>query len=225
MPDNTGTDTNTETTSPDSNADIIDQIDALTQDAATWTADENDAPQWNKPSDGAMTAVLFGMTGAQILEISSTDPIDDLTRLVGDPFFDRIRHLYGVQLWVGGNSVNTQPINIGATRFLHHLLSDVRDGDYIASDREREHARTLLEDPAGVPVIHGPLLITGVGADDDLPGELDENFQAWFTKVLDRIRDAVSHVVAHAVGHAAEALGIPVDQIGEAIEVVVVGLA
>lgn len=221
MPDNRHTDTSGTESSNESGTDIIDQIDALTTDAARWTATaENGTPGWNTPAEGTMAAVLLTMAGAQIVEISRTEPDADLSGLIGDPLFDCIHHLYGVDIWVGGNSVNTAPVNTGATQFLHRLLRAVRDGDYVASDREREHVRRLLDDPSGAPVIHGPALITGVDSAGE-PTELDENFQAWFTKVVEQI-DGIRHMVAHVVGHAvAEFLGIPADQIGQ---VVVVGL-
>jgi hypothetical protein len=205
--------------------DIIDQIDnALTDDAASWTATgAHETPQWNRPAPGAMTAVLLGVTSAHPIEISRTNPGEDRSRLVGDPFVDRVRHLDAVGLWVGGNSVATAPVNTNATRFLHHLLSDVRDGDYIASDHEREHVRQVLADPDAAPVIHGPCLVTGVDAEGE-PGELDANFQHWFTQVLAIVAEIAErhHAIAHDIGHAvAQALGIPPDRIGQ---VVVIGL-
>ena len=205
---------------------IIDQIDdALTDDAATWTATgAHEVPKWNTPAPGAMRAILLEQTGVSIVDVSRTDPAEDLSRLVGDPFFNSYRHLYDVGFWVGGNSANKAPVNPGATQFVHHLLRDVEAGDYIASDHEREHVRGLLASPDGAPAIHGPCLITGLDAAGE-PSELDENFQHWFTAMLDEITAMVAEIAAikSAIGHAvADALGIPADR--AAVELVVVGL-
>lgn len=185
--------------------DIVDRIDALTEDAASWSATgEHTRSWWAAPADGAMTAVELGMTGAGRVDISATDPGSDITRLVGGPGLDRINYLRRVQFWVGGDSAATSPVNTGATAFLHRLLADVRDGRCVAADAERDHVRTLLDTPDQLPVIHGPCLVTGVG-DDGGAAPLDENFQDWFTTLLDNIAQQ-HHALAAAV---VDRLGLP----------------
>lgn len=192
--------------------DIVDQIDALAEpgdDAATVTATGgHEIPEWNKPSPGNMTAVLLDMSRAAVVEISQADPGQDLARLVGDPFFNRIRHLATTTFWVGDNSEANAPLNQPATRFLHELLSDVQDGAYVASDTERQHVRQLLAHRDGVPVIHGPCLITGADTAGE-PGPLSENFQNWFTALLKKaaqLRDEIGQAIA-------DTLGIPADML------------
>jgi hypothetical protein len=132
------------------------------------------------------------------------------------PFFNRIRHLDTTTFWVGDNSEANAPLNQPATRFLHELLSDVQDGGYVASDAERQHVRQLLAHRDGVPVIHGPCLITGANADGE-PGPLSENFQDWFTALLKKaaqLRGEIGLAIANA-------LGIPADMINR---IVIVGL-
>ncbi|GAB3162081.1 hypothetical protein GCM10027258_80380 [Amycolatopsis stemonae] len=186
--------------------EVIEEIDALTADAASWSATGEPAhPWWVKPSPGAMTAVELTMTGPGPIAISATDPYTAIADRIGDPFVDRISHLRRVSFWVGGNSVAHQPLNVGATKFLHHLLADVRDGHYIASDTERDHARVLLA--AGtLPEIHGHCLITGVADDDDTPAPLGENFQSWFTHLLDQLAQIRAEALTEAV---VRALGLP----------------
>lgn len=191
----------------DDNRDIIDEIDALTDDAANWSADGGHSQaEWATPAPGAMTAIELSMEGAGPVDISEADPGRDIARLVGDPGVDRLRHLRRVQFWVGDNSVDTSPVNIGATRFLHRLLAAVRDGHYIASDAARDHARALLDNPDDLPVIHGPSILTGVG-DDGGAAPLDENFQDWFGELIDRIAQL------HPLAALAEQIGIPLEQI------------
>lgn len=189
---------------PDRVDEIVEQIDALTEDAASWSATgEHSHPWWAQPAAGAMTAVELTMTSSGPIEISTTDPIAAIADRIGDPFVDRISYLRRVRFWVGGNSVAHRPLNVGATRFLHHLLADVRDGHYVASDTERHHARALLA-TGNLPEIHGPCLITGV-ADDDMPAPLGENFQSWFTGLLDELAQLRASVVEAILRE----LGIP----------------
>lgn len=203
-----------------SGPDIADQIDALAEpgdDDATLTANGgHEIPEWNKPSPGSMTAVLLDMSRAAVVEISQADPGKDLARLVGDPFFNRIRHLDTTTFWVGDNSVANAPLNQLATRFLHELLSDVQDGAYVASDAERQHVRQLLAHRDGVPVIHGPCLITGADANGE-PGPLSENFQHWFTALLEKAAQLSDEIGLAIV----DVLGIPADMIDR---IVILGL-
>lgn len=107
--------------------DIIDEIDALTDDAASWSANggEHTRPIWTAPA-GCMTAIAADMTGARPVTIYEADPGTEITRLVGDPAFNRIQHLYQVAFWVGDNSVRRQPVNTGATTWLPQLLEAVQ---------------------------------------------------------------------------------------------------
>ncbi|MGW4527789.1 hypothetical protein [Amycolatopsis sp. NPDC004378] len=195
---------------PDRVDQIVDQINALTEDAASWNATgEHTHPWWATPAPGSMTAVELTMTDSGPIEISETNPRPAIDDRVGDPFVDRITHLYRVAFWVGGNSVARHPINVGATRFLHHLLADVRDGNYVASDRERDHARALL-DSGDLPVIHGPSLVTGIADDHETPAPLNENFQSWYSGLLDELAQ-LRRSLAHAIAREA---GIPVERLG-----------
>ncbi|WNV83119.1 hypothetical protein [Umezawaea sp. Da 62-37] len=190
--------------------DIIDRIDALTDDAATWSAGgEHTHTWWATATEGAIAAVELSTAGLGSVELSETEPDGDIARRIGDPGVDRISPLYRVQFWVGGNSMATCPVNTGATTFLHRLLIDVRDGDYVASDAEREHARTLLDTPDTLPMIHGPCLITGVG-EDSSAGPLEENFQGWFTTLLDQLVQ-MRHELLDAI---AREIGVPADRLG-----------
>lgn len=192
--------------------DIVDEIDALTRDAATWTVPgSHEPPEWNTPSAGTMPAILLEMAAPRLVELNHSDPMAEVTRLVGDPVAEPISYLYGVWFWIGDNSMATAPVNPGATRFLHHLLTQVRDGDYVASDHERDHVTRLLATPGAVPVIHGPCLITGATTRGE-PTELGENFQQWFTTFLDRLAppQALSGDLIETI---AEALGIGPDQL------------
>lgn len=190
--------------------DIIDRIDALTDDAASWSpTGAHSQPWWVTPASGAMTAVELSMFSSGPIDISQNNPGLDIARHVGDPGVNRINHLRKVALWVGDNSVAGSPVNAGATRFLHHLLADVRDGRYIASDQERDHARALLDIPDDLPVIHGPCLVTGVG-EDGAAAPLDENFQTWFSALLDELAELSKSLVAVV----AREIGIPLEQIG-----------
>ncbi|GAA2678981.1 MULTISPECIES: hypothetical protein [Actinosynnema] len=199
------------------NPDIIDRIDALTDDAASWSATgEHTQSRWATPAPGAMTAVELAMNGVRPADISLTDPASDIVRLVGDPGVDRIVPLRRMQLWVGKDSA-TGPVNTGATTFLHRLLAAVRDGRYVAGDAERDHVRALLDTPDRLPVIHGPCLITGVGTEGS-PASLDENFTSWFTGVLDgvaQLRQALAIAVVQELGIPSEAIDhivvIPLD--------------
>ncbi|MFI6029505.1 hypothetical protein [Amycolatopsis magusensis] len=198
--------------------DIVDQIDALTEDAASWSATgEHAGSLWSQPAPGAMTAVELAMTGGAPIEISATEPVAAIAARIGDPFIDRISHLRRVAFWVGGNSVAHHPVNTGATTFLHHLLADVRDGNYVASDDERDHARLLLT-AGNLPEIHGPCLVTGIADDGDTPAPLDENFQGWFTGVLDELAQRRASLV-HAI---ARELGLSLEQL-DGVSVVFVG--
>jgi hypothetical protein len=193
--------------------DIIEQIDSLTEpgrDAATWTrTGAHETQEWNTPSPGNMIAILLDTVGLTPIEISLTDPVQDIARLVGDPIPTRIRHLSGVDFWIGDNSQNTAPINDGATAFLHALLEDVRDGAYVASDTDRDHVRRVLSTPGAAPAVHGPCLITGVANDRDRPAPLSDNFQDWYSAGLDRVAGLRAEIAAVV----ADELGIPVEQI------------
>ena len=192
-------------------SDIVDQIDHLTDDAATWSkSGADDLSQWNDLPPGVMAAILLDVTRGGKIKISRADPVPDLVRLVGDPLIDRITPLDAVQVWVGKNSVAAAPANQGATRFLHDLLSDVRDGHYLASDTERETVRTLLDGPDGPLTIHGSCVITGA-TDIGEPGPLGENFHTWYTATVNEIND--QHAMIRAARAVAAALGLPVEGI------------
>lgn len=194
-------------TEPD-RPDIIEQIDTLTDDAASWSATggEHTREMWVAPA-GSMTAIELGMVGASPVTISETEAAHAISQLVGDPFFNPIHHLRHVVFWVGDNSVARQPINAGATRLLRQMLTDVRDGNYVASDAERDHVRALL-DSEDLPAIHGPCLITGMADDGDTPAPLNENFQHWFNGVIDAVA-----VVRQSLIEIAAELGIPLEQV------------
>ncbi|WP_344041572.1 ATP-binding protein [Saccharothrix xinjiangensis] len=193
--------------------DIIDRIDDLTADTASWTASgEHTLPSWAVSAEGATTAIELGMDGVGRVDISLTDPDGDIARLVGDPHVDRITHLRRVQMWIGGDSVATSPVNTGATRFLRRLFTDVRDGHYVATDEEHDHVRALLDKPDSIPVVHGPCLVTGVGPDGGAAA-LDENFHDWFTNLLDDIAHRRQALVAAVVN----ALGIPPELIDHVV--------
>jgi hypothetical protein len=196
--------------------DIIDQIDSLTEpgrDAATWTrTGAHETHEWNTPSPGNMTAILLDTVGSTPIEISLADPVEDIARLVGDPIPTRIRHLSGVDFWIGDNSQNTAPINNGATVFLHDLLTDVQDGTFVASDIDRDHVRRVLSTPDAAPAVHGRCLITGVANDGDWPAPLSDNFKDWYSAGLDRCTGLQAEIAA--VTHA---LGIPVEQIAQVV--------
>lgn len=192
--------------------DIIDRIDALTEDATSWSATgDHTRTWWATPAAGAMTVLKWNMIGAGPVDISATAPGRDIARHVGDPGVDRISYLRRLQFWVGSNSVATSPVNDGATRFLHQLLADIRDGRYIASDHERDHAGDLLDAP-DLPLIHGPCLVTGVG-DDTAAAPFDENFEGWFTALLDEIAQLHTSLVTAV----ARETGIPLEQIGHVV--------
>lgn len=109
-----------------------------------------------------MYAVLLGFEQIQTVEIGRKNPGNDISRLVGDPLFDCMRHITGVDFWVGDSSLLTRPLNQLATWFFDTLLQDVRSGDYATSDSDRAHVSSLLDHSDWMPVIHGPSLITGV---------------------------------------------------------------
>lgn len=187
-------------TEHNSDEDITDQIDAVLADAATWNAaDEHPRPGWMTPEPGAMTAVELTMSGAGLVDISEAEPEGDIARRIGDPAVNRISHLRRVQFWVGDTSAATSPVNTPATRFLHELLTDVRDGRYIASDAERDHARALLAEPDSLPVIHGPCLVTGVG-DGGSAAPLEDNFHSWFTGIVARGLESLINALAREIG-------------------------
>ena len=187
--------------------------DSFTEDAASWNASGSHAvPPWGTPAAGHMTSIYLPLINAgtpdlSTVEISAAKPFHDIARLVRDPSVNQIQHLRTVQFWIGDNSLAAQPVNLSATRFLYQMLMDVRDGRYIASDRERGHAGSLLATPDDLPVIHGPCLVTGIGANHG-PGELDENFQSWLTTLHDEITRTRALIAAIAT-----ATGLAPDQI------------
>jgi hypothetical protein len=195
----------------DDSPDIVDQIDELTGDAASWSATGgDDSLGWDDLTPGAMVAVVLDSTFLGALEISLTDPISDLVDLVGDPLIARVNPLRSVQFWVGKNSGDAASINRMATRILNRLLRDVRDGDYIASDAERESVRTLLDDADGSPVICGPCVITGA-TDIDTPGPLGDNFRHWYAPVRSEIIQMSR--AARVASAVANELGLPLEGI------------
>jgi len=173
----------------------------LTKNAISWwTISARTSHWWAKSTPGAMTAIALNLVGPGPVEISETEPAAAISDLIGDPFVNRINHQYRVAFWVGDNSIARRPIYAWATKFLHQLLVDIRDGNYVASNTERAHARALLLDSSELPVIHGSCLITGIADDADTPAPLSENFQAWFTSLLDdlaRLRDSLADAIAH----------------------------
>jgi hypothetical protein len=197
--------------------DIIAEIDEAIQhgpDAATWNAQPtSDADPWVKwdAVPGKMTALLLAMEGLEAVEISRDNPGEDIAKFVGDPLFGRMRHIGGVDFWVGNNSERTSTVNEGATKFLGDLLSDVVSGDYAASDVVRAHVQQLLASPQGAPVIHGPCLLTGVDEVGTHPGPLDESFRAWLRKTLYQV--AQRRFEREIVRAALAQLGIPEDMI------------
>ncbi|RAS59478.1 hypothetical protein C8D87_11490 [Lentzea atacamensis] len=198
--------------------DITDRIDALTNDAASWSADgQHTVPRWATAAPGAMVAIALDMFGARPVEISATNPARDIARHVGDQFCSLIPALRKVQFLVEMRDQTSESVNPGATVLLHQLLADVRDGHYIASDGERGYVRAVL-DLDTAPVIHGPCLITGLG-DDGAPAPLDDNFQAWFSGLLAEIAQRRAQLATAIVAAAA---GIALEDIDHHHDVVVV---
>lgn len=189
----------------DAEQDIVEQIDTLTDDAASWSAHgERSQPWWATPEPGSMTAITLDMTRVRPAQISESNPVRDIARHVGGPFCPLSTALRKVQFHVGVSSSVRDPVNTHATNLLHLLLVDIRDGRYIASDAERDYARRVLERGAA-PVIHGPCLITGSGT-DGAPARLDDNFQSWLDALLEEI--AERHVQrATVIGVALEGIG------------------
>ena len=107
-----------------------------------------------------------------------------------------------MNLWVGDNSRSTSRLNPLATQIAYDLFRDVRDGRYVATDRERANASRLVADPDGALVFHGPLLITGAH-ESGSPGPFDENFRDWFSQGrggITQIRDSIRTSVAMLLG-------------------------
>jgi hypothetical protein len=128
-----------------------------------------------------MTAIYIGMTEIDTPIIRRAEPHTDISKLVGDPFTNLIRHLRDVGFWVGDNSDATSGFNAAATAFLERLLRDVTEGVYAASDQDRDYARTVL-DRSNALAIHGPCLITGID-DTGQPAAHGETFQHWFENI------------------------------------------
>lgn len=194
---------------PDRAARVVEQIDALTEDAASWSASgERARSGQTEPGPGSMTAIALTMTAPGRVELSESDPVPAIADLVGDPSVNRIRPLERVAFWIGDNSEANRPVNAGATHFLHSLLADVRDGNYAASDRERDRVGALL-DSGDLPVIHGPSLVTGIAADGDTPAPLNEAFDSWHAHMLEELQ----RMLASLVRSIAREIGIPPDQL------------
>ncbi|MDT7789859.1 MAG: hypothetical protein QOF58_8278 [Pseudonocardiales bacterium] len=198
--------------------DLTDRIDSLTNDAATWsTGGDHTSPRWATASPGSMAAIALDMISARPAEISETNPARDIARHVGDPFCPLFTALRKVQFHVGVRSSVRQPLNTLATKLLYLLLLDIRDGRYIASDAERDYARSVLELDAA-PVIHGPCLITGA-TEDSAPAPLDDNFQSWLSALLEEI----AQHRAKRVAALAAAIGIALEGIGDTVVLVQLG--
>lgn len=193
--------------------DLVTQIDTLTDDAASWTANgDHTQPWWATAEPGALAVIALDMTGARPMQISATNMVRDIARHVGEPFFGLDTGLRKVMFLVGVDSSAGQPVNTGATQMLHQLLADVRDGHYIASDAERDHARHLLDTPDITPAIHGSCLVTG--SDDGAPAPLDDNFQVWFSDLLAEMAARRRAKFSAAV---ADAIGIPLEELGNVV--------
>jgi hypothetical protein len=196
--------------------DIINRIAELSADAATWTANEEDhRPSWAKTSPGALATVAITMDRAKPLEISEADPAGDIAHHLGASEVTEIGGLRHVGIWVGADSATTDKRNNHATQCLHELFTTVRDGDYIASDKERDQVRGLFATDT-LPVIHGPCLITGLDRDGGV-APLDDNFHAWFAALLTDMRPSPQAVIERVLG----ALGIPPEEIGDVVVVLI----
>lgn len=178
-------------------SNVIDRIDELTgPDAATWTATPQATSQWDASDPNTMKAILLRHDGPEIVEIRRDQPFEDIAGLVGDPIPERVQYLPDVLFWVGDNSQQTSGFNQGASDVLGLLIDDAASGDYATSDRGRDHAQKLIDDPSFAPVIHGPALITGV-VDGSEPGPLSEALTHWFGNLVDQmVHNALETLVA-----------------------------
>jgi len=160
-------------------------------------------PSWSDPENGTTSAILIEDSGISVVEFGTGKDFADVARrAVGDPLVEQVTYLYRVNLWVGDNSRSTSRLNPLATQIAYDLFRDVRDGRYVATDRERANASRLVADPDGALVFHGPLLITGAH-ESGSPGPFDENFRDWFSQGrggITQIRDSIRTSVAMLLG-------------------------
>ena len=160
-------------------------------------------PAWADPMTGTTAAILIDTSGVSVVGIGKSESLADvLIRVVGDPFVNRVAHLYGVDCWVGDNSLAASPHNRIATQIMHQLIRDVHEGRYVATDHDRVHAHYLLAKIEEVLDFHGPFLITGASHSDSVV-PLDENFRRWFTAGtgdITAIRHSLRTIVATECG-------------------------
>jgi hypothetical protein len=142
-----------------------------------------------------LSVLLCTMELGEPLELDPQHPLTTIKAHVGEGGVDRIRHLDGIDFWVGGTSAHTSPINDGATALFTALLCAAAAGDFSVSDRERAHAHRLLGTPENTPIVHGPCVVTGADLEGN-PTGLPGAFWAWFTATLaaDRAQAAVDRV-------------------------------
>ncbi|SDD55691.1 hypothetical protein [Actinokineospora iranica] len=180
------------------------------QGAANWTSDgDHTRPEWMTSERGAMTVMEIRLTSGEPVDISEVDAEREIAARVGTANLRRLVVLEHVQVWLGVDAAATEPVNLGATRFVHQLIESVSTGDYAAGDAERDSARRLLAHPENLPVIHGTCVVTGVGVEGEA-ASFDTSFQDWFTRLIDLIQE---NRAAETVARLREA-GLPVEWAG-----------
>lgn len=122
--------------------------------------------------------------GGQVLFLALPGDGDELgilpTRLVGDPYTDRIHVIRGIDFWVGDRSLRNYPPNAFADILLNDLLDDILTGDFAAAADDRAFARRLRA--TGVPRVSGPCLILGRDESTDTSTGLPETFLDWLRR-------------------------------------------
>ena len=138
------------------------------------------------------TVLLLGPEQGKPLELNPGDPLATIRTQIGGAV-NRVRHLHGMDFWVGDDSVASSSVNEGATNLLSMLLSAAASGDIPVSTQERAHAQRML---TCEPVLHGTCLVTGVDAHSN-PIGLPDLFWNWFLGVFNaaRAQAAVDRIV------------------------------
>jgi hypothetical protein len=142
-----------------------------------------------------MEAIQFDADGVKVVEIAESGAKRDILDRVGDSGVIWMLLLSRVEVWVGTDSYSNGTVNVPASLFVLQLLRDIREGNYIASDVDRDHARELLSKRGSDWLVTGPCLVVGVDEEGE-PAPLDENFRAW----IERLRRQRIATVIRAAG-------------------------
>ncbi|RLK54842.1 hypothetical protein CLV68_5231 [Actinokineospora cianjurensis] len=110
--------------------------------------------------------------------------------MVSDPAATCLQVNDTIGFWVGKDSADHFDRSPAANYVLERMLSDIAVGAYPDTEETRLAAVARFAGP-GVPVLHGPCVITGMGLDERVLAPLSAVFWDWFEpvqEVMDQLR-------------------------------------